>query len=417
MPQVDLTIENKAFPDVRQELNATILALLTDNSGATAPPVTQPYMKWADTANMQLKVRSPDNLSWVTVARLNQAFFGILPADIGALTASLNFSDIGNRETAKANLGISSGTRNRIINGDFRVNQRGSSSYNFANNVYTLDRWVQTLSADGGTLASGNITRQNFTAGATVVDGEPESFLRITNTTQGTSLGVNSFHSIGQAIEDVRLLSGQRVTISFWAQTTITGKTLGVELLQNFGAGGSAITNVGGQTFALSGTWQRFSFSLNVPSLSGKTLGTSHHTFLNFFAQAGSGFTSRFGTFGWQGVGDINVANVQVEVSPFVTAFERRTIADELALCQRYYEEVQIILGATTPGATGYFHQIYFKQNKRVAPTSAVKTLNSSSNFTIDSFTAFVPTCVLSCTIPASGAYSANALISFNAEM
>ena len=90
---------------------------------------------------------------------------------------------------------------------------------------------------------------------------------------------------------------------------------------------------------------------------------------------------------------------------------------DELALWERYYEEVQIILGATTPGATGYFHQIYFKQNKRVAPTSAVKTLNSSSNFTIDSFTAFVPTCVLSCTIPASGAYSANALISFNAEM
>ena len=33
------------------------------------------------------------------------------------------------------------GMRNRIINGDMRINQRGNTTYTVVSNLYTLDRW------------------------------------------------------------------------------------------------------------------------------------------------------------------------------------------------------------------------------------------------------------------------------------
>jgi hypothetical protein len=51
--------------------NANWQALMSDHSGATAPPLTWPGMVWYDTATSLLKKRNPGNSAWVTIASWN----------------------------------------------------------------------------------------------------------------------------------------------------------------------------------------------------------------------------------------------------------------------------------------------------------------------------------------------------------
>lgn len=52
--------------EVRQELNAAILAVAQMCAGAAAPAVTYAYMWWIDTANSLVKQRTAANDAWVT---------------------------------------------------------------------------------------------------------------------------------------------------------------------------------------------------------------------------------------------------------------------------------------------------------------------------------------------------------------
>lgn len=50
---------------VRQRLNASLEALLSLNSGPSAPANAVPFMLWADTTSGQVKVRNAANTAWV----------------------------------------------------------------------------------------------------------------------------------------------------------------------------------------------------------------------------------------------------------------------------------------------------------------------------------------------------------------
>lgn len=85
MSQHDMSIANQGFPAFRSDLNDALQALVSQNSGATAPSTTFANMLWYDTANNLIKMRNEDNDAWVTLFEINQTTD---VADIVRLAAS-----------------------------------------------------------------------------------------------------------------------------------------------------------------------------------------------------------------------------------------------------------------------------------------------------------------------------------------
>jgi hypothetical protein len=72
MAQHDYDIANQTFPNFRTDLNNVLQAILTNNSGGTAPTVTAAGMIWIDTSGAAplLKVRDNANTAWITLLTL-----------------------------------------------------------------------------------------------------------------------------------------------------------------------------------------------------------------------------------------------------------------------------------------------------------------------------------------------------------
>jgi hypothetical protein len=260
--------------------------------------------------------------------------------DIAQSTADL--SNYANMTTTPI-----SGFRNAIINGDFRINQRGFTS-NTTNAAYTFDRWAQYNS--GGTVTT---SAQTFTVGSPAVSGfESANYIRQVVSGQSTS---GQYGSLLQPIEDVRTYAGATVTISFYARAGSGTPKIAVELQQFFGSGGSPSSTV--ITYAnqvtLSTSWARYSITTTVPSISGKNIGTTANTSslgINLWTSAGSDFNARSGSLGIQN-NTFDIWGVQVERGTIATPFEQRPVGTELALCQRYYlrETAGVYAGFGTP--------------------------------------------------------------------
>ena len=268
--------------------------------------------------------------------------------------------------------------KNKIINGDFLINQRSFTS--ITANGYGFDRFNYIFT--GGTVT---YSAQSFTAGTAPVAGyEGKSFARIATTGQSLSTEFTIFR---QPIESVRTLAGQTATISFWAKADSGTPKVSVELDQAVGTGGSP--SGGGQTYAgevtLSTSWVRYSVTVAVPSLSGATIGTNEDSSLriNLWLSAGSNFNARTNSLGIQN-STIDFWGVQVEAGSVATAFNTATgtLAGELAACQRYY--VKFGLGLYSIYGIGFAasttrtdHLFVFPVEMRVAPTlGRVGTIN-----------------------------------------
>jgi hypothetical protein len=265
------------------------------------------------------------------------------------------------------NIGQIGGTRNKIINGNFDVWQRGTSG----SSGYIADRWTTVLS--GSTAA---ISQQAFTLGQTDVPNEPKYFHRVVVTSVA---GAGSNAIVLQRIEGVRNLAGQTATLSFWAKAD-AAKNIAVEFVQVFGDGGSpstAVLAIGVTTISLTTAWQKFTATVSFPSISGKTLGTEGDDFIsmNFWLDAGSDYNDRTNSLGQQS-GTFDIAQVQLEAGDTATPFEHRSFGQELALCQRYY--YKIFPGATSAvfgpaysfSTTGAQAAIPYPVTMRTAPTA-----------------------------------------------
>jgi hypothetical protein len=221
--------------------------------------------------------------------------------------------------------------KNKIINGDFNVNQRAFTSTT-TTATYGFDRWRYTYS--GGTTT---YSAETFTLGTAPVAGyESKNFARLVTTSQSAA---SDNALLGQRIESVRTLANQTATFSFWAKAASGTPKVNVNFSQYFGSGGSpsaSVTNLGtAQTISTS--WARYSFTVTLASISGKTLGTNNDDFLNAVIYVSDG--GNVGT----GVGAQNntfdIWGVQVEAGSVATAFQTATgtLQGELAACQRYY--------------------------------------------------------------------------------
>lgn len=274
------------------------------------------------------------------------------------------------------------GFRNLIINGDFRINQRGFSSTT-TTGTYGFDRWF--MLGSGGTTT---YSAQTFTIGNPISGQEPTNFARVVTTGQSAATDLSI---LIHRIEDVRNCAGQTVTVSFWAKAASGTPKVAVELDQSFGSGGSpssAVYTLAG-TATLSTSWTRYSFTVNLPSISGKTLGSNNDHFLglNLWLSGGSNFNSRTGSLGIQSA-TFDFWGVQVEANNVPTSFERRPIGVELALCQRYYaasSPTGVQGGVMTYPRYGSdtFRQttIFFPQTLRKTPTSSDVSITWSQGY------------------------------------
>ena len=449
MAQHDYNIANQSGAAFRSDLNNGLAAIVSQNSGAAQPSTTYAYQWWADTTTGLLKIRNAANNAWITIGTLADANLGLLSLGGGTLTGAVLADDAGTAalpaiafdgdtdtgifraganqlniatngvervefgttevvfndggadvdfrvegdtnpdlfkidagtdqvQVANLNGGPLAGFRNRIINGNFDIWQRGTS---FTGSEYSADRW-----ASGRVGSTHTVTRQPFTLGQTDVPNNPFYYVR---TVVSSVAGAGNNDYLAQLIEGVRTFAGQQVSISFWAKADAT-KNISVELTQSFGTGGSpsaAVNAIGVTKVSIGTAWQKVTVTANVPSISGKTLGTDGNDYLGLLIwfDAGSNFDARTNTLGQQS-GTFEIAQVQVEPGPVATPFEQRPPAQELSLCQRYYEVGTWSCSGITHVGNGDTRSSLtsFATTKRIVPTVALST-NAISIFAIGS--------------------------------
>jgi len=261
------------------------------------------------------------------------------------LAAGAAVSNIGYTPANQANVM----GRNRIINGDMRIDQRNAgASVTAPNGEYTLDRWATLSSA-----ASKFTIQQN--AGSVTPPAGFSNYAGMTVTSAYSPTGGEVF-GVRQRIEGYNMAdfawgtaNAKTITLSFWVRSSLTGTFGGV--LQNNGASRSYPFTY---TIDAANTWEQKTITI-----AGDTSGTwltTNGVGITVLFSIGAG-SSILGTAGaWAGAayysatGSTNLiatngatfyfTGVQLEVGSVATEFERRPYGLELALCQRYYQSI-----------------------------------------------------------------------------
>jgi hypothetical protein len=274
--------------------------------------------------------------------------------------------------------------RNRAINGDFSVNQRGFTTLANPAGAFGFDRWQAYQS--GGTCS--------YSAQTPALGDLPESARAYARVVTSGQSAAGDYAILYQKIESVRTLSGKTANVSFWARAASGTPKVVVEFTQIFGLGGSPSTTVTIYvgTVTLSTVWRRYSVTCTFPSIAGKTLGSNgdDHIQLFFWTSAGSTYSARIGSLGIQSA-TIDFWGVQVEEGPYSTAYEQKTYADELRACRRYYQRLLDppmrggVASATTLSRMGMLLQVPMRAAPNATITGTAYVYDGSSGAPITS--------------------------------
>lgn len=220
-------------------------------------------------------------------------------------------------------------TKNKIINGDFDIWQRGTMQT--STGYGSDDRWYNA------NIGSNKIHSQQ--------DLEPKQpkippyIQHYSRTIVNSVEGINNMCGKFQKIEDVRTLAGKIATLSFYARTD-SPKSIAVSYSQYFGKFGnhSLTLDYDGTKLLLSTIWKKYEVVFNIPSILTKDISNDATDYLElkFWFDAGSNFNMRTDSLGQQS-GVFDITNVRLEDNEYAATFERRSIMQEIRLCQRYY--------------------------------------------------------------------------------
>ena len=253
------------------------------------------------------------------------------------------------------NSGQLGGRRNLVMNGEMKVAQRSASVAGLgAANIYaTLDRWA----TNGSAASAGRFTM------AQVADG-PAGFancMKLTTTTADTSIAAGEILVIQQGFEGQDLqqiykgVSGaKQLTVSFYVKGNASA-TYTCELFDRDNG------RIASQEFAVTTDWNRIELTFAADEDDGSSPfddDNAQSLTLIFILHAGSTFTG--GTFvsnTWANqTNNIRasdsqtsifdstdrtffITGVQMEIGATATDFEHRSYGEELALCQRYFQQ------------------------------------------------------------------------------
>lgn len=266
--------------------------------------------------------------------------------------------------------------RNKIINGNFDIWQRGISQT--SSGYGSDDRW-----SNANIGSTKTHSRQPFAVGELFPDGTvtPRYYTR---TVVSSVVGASNYVLKSQKIESVHTLAGKQATLSFYARANAT-KNISIEFVQRFGTGGSPSTDVegiGSQKITLTTEWKRYVITVNIPNILGKTLGTDVNDYLQLMLwfDAGSNYNARTVNLGQQS-GTFDIARVQLEEGAVATEFEDRSVGEEFDLCLRYYEAIHTIYPLVYQIAgSGVRQSIPFIKRKRVTPTVTIAYIDYALN-------------------------------------
>lgn len=198
--------------------------------------------------------------------------------------------------------------RNKLINGRFRINQRGFPASG-AVSTFVSDRWF--ASSAGATFSQGTATTG------------PDIWYIVWTETAGTGTPF-----IQQSVNDVSTLNGGVTTVSIYCNPSKT-MTLTPSITQNFGTGGSASVTTAGTPITLTaGVWTRYTQNITVPSISGKTIGANNYVKVQWATSAAPG------TF------TLNMTELQWENGPNFMGYEFEDLAETTQRCLFYYESI-----------------------------------------------------------------------------
>jgi len=242
------------------------------------------------------------------------------------------------------------GFRNRIINGDMRIDQRNAGAVitgvtTATGRVFPVDRTGFANQTDGVCT-----TQQSATAPAGF-----KNSLYATVTTADASIGVAQYCTLNQRVEGFNVsdlgwgtADAQAVTISFWVQSSITG-TYCISIYNS----GGARSYVATYTVNVANAWEQKTITI-AGDTSGTWLSTNGIGFhLNFCLSTGTTYQQAAGAWGTtafaigspaqtQWVSTLGatfyITGVQLEAGAVATPFERVNYTGQLAMCQRYYE-------------------------------------------------------------------------------
>jgi len=268
--------------------------------------------------------------------------------------------------------------RNRIINGDMRIDQRNAGASvdaaNTGTSYYFVDRWAYIISA---------VSKFTLQQSSDAPAGFNTSLLITSSSAYSSS--ASAYINIRQMIEGYNVsdfgwgtANAKTVTLSFWAKSSLTGSFSGS--LQN-----SAFDRSYPFTYTISSanTWE-----YKTVTISGDTTGTwltdsNIGVRINFNIGSGSnylgtadawsssnlrgvtGTTSLIATSG----ATLYITGVQLEEGSVATPFEHRQYGQELALCQRYYWAMTQTVYACVYSTSNCMGHIWFPTTMRANPT------------------------------------------------
>jgi hypothetical protein len=195
--------------------------------------------------------------------------------------------------------------KNRLINGDFRIWQRGTSS---SSSGYLADRWFHNAS---GTYARSTDvpTSQGF------------KYSLSNAVTTGTTYGVTL-----QRIESVNCydLGNSDVTLSFWLKS-VTGSTTYYAILYypNSVDDYSAVTVIEQKSFSATTSWAKYTL-----------------TYKNISVNAVNGLQVYFFSADDAVAPSYLITGIQLEKGSVGTGFDFRPFGTELILAQRYFYKI-----------------------------------------------------------------------------
>jgi hypothetical protein len=294
-----------------------------------------------------------------------------------------------NTRTLSANVNSAFCFRNKFINGNFDIWQRGDTTTSIDTataSFFSADRWGFYAGVGTNQTFTGSRVRL-FGSSSTFFPSRPKNHMRFILGTQaaGDQSDSNTFY---QRIENIHTLAGKTMTLSFWAKSNNTGSSLlncycnqfyRVSAPQTLSP---TVQSIG--PFTLTSNWQKFEATFTVPAIN-QTVYTNawgsndDNSLFDSLTQIVFNIPGSAGR-------TVDFTSAQLEEGSVATPFEQRPIGTELALCQRYYEksyDLNVVPGTPGTGCSnqfistiytfsnnqiGFYHSVPFKVRKRIQP-------------------------------------------------
>jgi hypothetical protein len=270
----------------------------------------------------------------------------------------------------------------------FNVAQRGAGPFT-TNSIGSLDRW-QVSSQIGSQTDTMSFTQVPQTDAERTQLGDEAAFFSLRNVFTGTTVGSNY---VEQHVEFVQRLSAKTITFSFWAKAATIPMKLGFNVFQQFGPGGSPFVQVHptGVAFTLTTGWTRYSVTLAMPSVAGKTIVGGDQTTIRFYYSSGTFQAASAGGVGVQS-GTISLWGVQAEVGTTATPLDKPSPAAEFDACLRYFTAMRTVrINTFTAAFPFYTFTLTWPTRMRAPPTVTFQNVSyfAGANLRLESATLF----------------------------